>query len=223
MADSAKASSTRRTSSDHSAEQQKILLKLLAAIAVMLGESPSAERTTLLLRDLADLPFYELRDVLSTWQRRHNWYPKPMEVREEVEARSEAEAEADFAVMSQWMLDNYDPDNGAMLWQSKSGARAHSKPLRGEWFPIKPLSPRLQNVIQVVGGYDLVFAALENDLHFPFFKRDFTAAWKREPEVQKVLRQRQLADGSKWLNRGSEPEIQSDADLLEKLKKTGQP
>jgi len=64
-----------------SADQKRVILETLAAVATVLGQDIPHARMDLLLQMVQDLPFDALKEAIESWPLEHEWFLKPVELR----------------------------------------------------------------------------------------------------------------------------------------------
>lgn len=96
------------------------------------------------------------------------------------------EAESAWIAAKDWIWQNWDPDNGVMLWASANGARCSHRPAYGAWKQIPKLPARTKHTIRAVGGIERIWCDIQND-QYTWIKREFIEAWKRSEKVEKLL------------------------------------
>jgi hypothetical protein len=161
----------------------------LNALAVAVEVSLTPERISLYLHALSDLPPEKVAAALESMVKTSRFFPKIVEIREAVLGTSPATidacAEAAWMVVEQWILLNFDPDNGVREWVSPTGSRATVQ-LGEDWTRIPKLPPRSEAAVRAIGGYERVWRDVQSD-QYTWMKREFCEAWKRVENVQNLL------------------------------------
>lgn len=175
-------------------EISKALEILAESRGIVLGQT----RLELYLEDLADLPIESLLKAIAQYRRKGPaFFPQVPELRRLVNSSNEdAQTEHAWQCFERWVKQYYSPDQGIQgRWNSKTFA----------YDPVPRLDMRTERAMRALGGPHAVWATADygegTTENYPFVKRDFIAAWRLAPAVEKVAARALEAQNPKLLGK----------------------
>jgi hypothetical protein len=167
-----------------SSEQRKEIVRRLMVIAEAVGESLTEGRIEIYVNALCYVPYAALMRALARCPTECKWFPKIPELLEMagVSHDLEAEAEAAWMTLEQFLCRHYHPDLGIHGYES--GGRHH---------PAPKLDARTSLAMRACGGPSRINDSVKDydENKYCWVKKEFISAWKRAPAVQSHL----LCDG----------------------------